>query len=1115
MEEKSYIYAVFAALLFCTSSLSAAIAANSIQQKEAREILDETGVKGGLIVHIGCEDGKLTAALCTNDGYLVHGLEEDVQDVDKAREYIQSLGMYGKVSADSFDGERLPYIDNLVNLVVVGNLGDVSMDEVRRVLAPRGVAYIQREGKWTKFAKPWPEQMDEWTHYLHDPQGTMVGRDEIVALPRRLQWVAGPKWLRNHDFMSSLSGLVSSGGRIFYIIDEGLRNHIYLPARWAVVARDAFNGKILWKRRIDKWFPHTWPFKSGPGDLPRRIVAVGDKVYVTLGLTEPLSVLDAATGETIRTYNQTKGTEEIVLADGVLYLVVDTDKEGMLYKHETDNRGKERDRANREFGWSMESPDRVIMAIPAAELSADTGKVLWRHQNNIAPLTLAVQGQKVFFYDGQHIVALNRKSGKEEWVSETVAIALTPATGYAPRLIAGKDVIVLSTKGRAKGSLRKGGRLVGVSSASGKILWRAEQLNSGHFSPEDVFLIDGVVWTAQTGKAQQKGTHFLGVDVRTGKTKHYFVAEQIQASFMHQRCYPGRATERYIMTSGTGTEFLELGTEHCDLNHWLRGSCIYGIMPCNGLIYRPPETCACYYQSKLAHFCALAPEYSGRSVPSEVDVKDRLIHGPAYREIANRKFMPKVSKIYAIGIENADSWPTYRHDTERSGMTKTTVSADLQEMWRTNIGGRLSTITAADGKIFISAKDQHTIHAITADTGEKIWSYTTGGRVDSPPTIHNGLVIFGCADGWVYCLRGSDGELAWRYRAAPAPDKLVSYQQVESVWPLHGSVLVYDDVVYCLAGRNMFVDGGMRLVRLDPVTGRLLSETVMDDKDPSTGKNLQTLMARKAVPVTNSDILSCDGKYIYMKSQKFDLAGRRVDIEIADGKQADQVGDGRHLFCPTGFLDDYWFHRSYWIYGKNAGEGHGEYIVPRSRTQVGRLMVFDEESVYSFFAQNVGNNINPRTYYSLYAAQKDLVEPEKTDQRKTNRRGRKNEPAKEPQAKIQRLWEFARPELLANAMVLAGNNLFIAGPPDVADEEKTREYVFGADDRINRQMRRQEQAWLGEQGALLWAVSADTGEKLSRHKIPAIPVWDGMIAANGRLYLALDDGSVLCMGAER
>jgi len=99
-------------------------------------------------------------------------------------------------------------------------------------------------------------------------------------------------------------------------------------------------------------------------------------------------------------------------------------------------------------------------------------------------------------------------------------------------------------------------------------------------------------------------------------------------------------------------------------------------------------------------------------------------------------------------------------------------------------------------------------------------------------------------------------------------------------------------------------------------------------------------------------------------------------------------------------------------------------------------------------------------------------------------------------------------------MVLTGRNLFLAGSPDVADEEKTYGFVYGADDEINRQMRRQEQAWLGEQGAALWAVSADTGEKLAEYTLDAISVWDGMIASNGRLYASLKDGSVVCMGGK-
>ncbi len=1077
------------ALAVCITTLSSVSA-----QDDARSILDQTNVAGGLAVQLGCEDVSLSTSLGADERFIVHCLDTDAENVQRARINIKGQGLYGLVSADHFDGRRLPYIDNLVNLLVCEDLGDLPMDEVLRVLCPGGVAFVKTDSQWSKIVKPWPDEIDEWPHYLHDAQGTMVSSDQIVGLPRRLQWIGGPKWMRNHDFMASLSGMVSAGGRVFYIVDEGLRNHIYMPARWTVVARDAFNGKILWKRRIDSWFPHTIPFKSGPGELPRRIVAEADRVYVTLSINGPLSVLDAATGKTVQTYEQTKAAEEIVSSDGVLYLLVDPDKGPFPYRHASDNRGQERDRVNREFGWSKESPDRVVMAV-----SADSGETVWRHKGNVATLTLALDETRVFFYNGESIVALDRRDGRRLWESEPAGNSTTSATGYAPRLMVGDDVVILSTKGRIKG-----GRLVGVSAEDGKVLWRSDQLGSGHFSPEDLYLINGVVWTAQTGKSQTAGTHFQAIDAKTGETEHDFVAENLEVFFMHQRCYPGRATERYIMTSGTGTEFLELGTKHCELHHWLRGACIYGLMPANGLLYKTPDSCACYYQSKLHHLCALAPPKKESRTPGAASPK-RLWKGPAYEAIAGSNLQTKASKLQPRG-----DWPTYRSDNARSGATDNAVATDVQTRWKANIGGKLSAMTAGAGKIFVAAVDQHTIHALDADSGAAVWTYTSGGRIDSPPTVVGELVLFGCADGWVYCLTSSDGDLVWRYHAAPADDKLVSYGQIESVWPLSGSVLVRDGVAYCLAGRSLFVDGGLRLIRLNCVTGDLLSETVMDDKDPQSGENVQTLMAGKAVPVANADLLSCDENRIYMAAQQFDLAGNRLDLEIVRGKEREQAGEGRHLFCPTGFLDDAWFHRSYWIYGRNAGEGHGEYPVPRSHTPCGRIMVFDDTNVYGLMSENLGNNINPRQSYTLYAAKKEApITQQPASDADATRRGARRKAAKRS---VPYLWQMKQSGILANAMVLADRNLFMAGPPDVANEENTFGFVYSGDDEIHRQMQAQEDAWLGKQGGVLTVVSAGTGEKLSEKGITAIPVWDGMIAAGGRLYMSLQDGTVVCLG---
>jgi SAM-dependent methyltransferase len=300
---------------------------SSSQQRQAQNILDQSGVKGGLIVHIGCGDGRLTAALRANESYLVQGLDTELQNLEKAREYIHSFNLYGKVSIDWLKGRRLPYINNLVNLVVSENPGDAAESEVMRILCPNGVAYIKRGGRWIKKIKPRSEELDDWTHYLHDASNNAVSHDTVVAPPSRMQWIGSPRYARHHDRMSSVSAAVTAGGRVFYIFDEAPRASILVPPEWSLIARDAFNGTILWKRPIASWHTHLWPLKSGPAQLPRRLVASGERVYATLSIDAPLTALDAATGKTIRTYGGTAGTEEVILSEGVLFLLVNELKE--------------------------------------------------------------------------------------------------------------------------------------------------------------------------------------------------------------------------------------------------------------------------------------------------------------------------------------------------------------------------------------------------------------------------------------------------------------------------------------------------------------------------------------------------------------------------------------------------------------------------------------------------------------------------------------------------------------------------------------------------------------------------------------------------------------------
>lgn len=131
-----------ATTLVCTLGLlfHASIAWAASADDQASQILKDTRVQGGLIVHVGCGAGRLTAALRAEESCLVHGLGTSVENVTRARQHIQGLRKYGPVSVGQFDGQHLPYIDNLVNLIVVSDLGTLPRPELMRVLCPGGVS---------------------------------------------------------------------------------------------------------------------------------------------------------------------------------------------------------------------------------------------------------------------------------------------------------------------------------------------------------------------------------------------------------------------------------------------------------------------------------------------------------------------------------------------------------------------------------------------------------------------------------------------------------------------------------------------------------------------------------------------------------------------------------------------------------------------------------------------------------------------------------------------------------------------------------------------------------------------------------------------------------------
>ena len=1090
----------------------------ALRAEDAEQILEATGLTGGLVVHLGCGDGRLTAALCADERYLVHGIDTDPEQVETARKHITSLDLYGRVSADLFDGTHLPYVDNLVNLVVVsGDEGRVSKEELMRVLAPGGVALVaevrgQRSEvsrgaevnvdgrKWAKLVRRWPKEIDEWTHFLHDASGNAVAKDDRVGSPRRIQWMAGPKRCRDHDALASMSAMTSSAGRLFYIFDEGHTSLVHRPPKWRLVARDAFNGVLLWKREIPTWVTHLWYFRTGPAQLPRRLVSVGDRVYVTLGFDAPVVALDAATGKTQCTFDGSEKTEEIIHHRNTVLTVIG-DPEAM------------NDEAPQVYGyWELSVERKPTFGKAVAAYRADTGKLLWRKTGenlaSLAPLSLSALGDRVFFLDNEHLHCVRLDDGGEVWKAPFPTEGLF-LRNYAPTVVAYDDVVMCMTWDR----------LHAFSIADGKKLW--EQKGAiGFASPGDLFAIKGLAWviphTAAIWKGNRldkdgkiktgiaiprdrfignKAAEIWGVDIHTGEVRKSLPRTKLLPGGHHARCYRNKATERYLICGRRGLEYLDLvGDNHVN-NWWVRGLCQYGVMPANGYTYVPPDPCQCFSRIKINGFYALSSGNSLDTLPPSTHAA--IERGPAYAQaepaarhsrqsaITNRKSLAWQPPIYP---PQPEEWPTFRGNITRSGSTQSRVPASLAKLWQVRIGGSLTPAVAADEKLFVCSKDAHTVHCLDAKTGKHRWQFAAGGRVDSPPTICGGLCVFGCRGGAVYCLRASDGVLAWRFRAAPVDRRVVADSRLESVWPIHGSVLVQDGVVYFAAGRSSFLDGGIRLFGLELHSGRKLHE-MTHSTSPGT-------LGGKRPPPGGAlpDVLVSDGSAIGMRSLQFNR-------ELKPGARS-QFGT---LFASTGLLEDTWAHRQPW----RLGRARGSRVLSKSK-----LIVFDGDRAYGV--------MNPYTWlkgtralwpeahdghlhqkYSRYqpdqfpigtriAAATNGAPPGTS---RNQRRGKGKKPT--PKRAIE-VWAVQQP-LQPRAMVLTGDMLFLAGWRDaVAIRPKTGRAL----DPQNPDPR----------PAVLQALSTANGKTLAEHQLDCEPVFDGLIAAYGKLFLSMRDGSLSCYG---
>ncbi|HUT12950.1 MAG TPA: PQQ-binding-like beta-propeller repeat protein [Thermoguttaceae bacterium] len=804
--------------------------------------------------------------------------------------------------------------------------------------------------------------------------------------------------------------------------------------------------------------------------MQRRLVAIGDTVYCTPGLTAPLTALDGATGKTLMQYEGTEGTQEFAFHEGRLYVVIgdrmhfDSYRSpGVASKEKRRGTGnvneeKETDKAPAAansgnafqgdgFPLSLynpqtrnaENPTCVIVA-----LEAETGKEIWRSREitYYTGCSLALKGDRLVYQSTQGVFCLDARTGKQNWAVDK---NIPYGRGNSPNSLVLSDEAVYSEEGSS---------VYAYSLADGSDYWgKAIAARKGYEASTDLLIAADALWMCGAcnnpqGIVTQKPTAY---DLKTGDEIRT-IDQQLSKPMGHDRCFRNFITERFFINSKTGgPDCMDFETDTEYPAPFARATCSMGHLPCNGLIYCGPYACQCHLPVALHNFNAYYTDEESLPTKGQVvkiERSVRLEKGPAYGQSSGSADTP---------------WPTFRQDARRYAGTTTQVPADgLKPLWKTNFKTKVSAPVIAEGKLFIAETDAHVLRALDADSGKTLWEYVAGGRIDSPPTYHRGLLLFGSRDGWVHCVRASDGALSWRFR--DLPDKMIcAFDQLESAWPVHGSVLITNDTAYFCAGRSSYLDGGLFIYGLDPATGKIRYQRQFygpyaDDGFPAfveEGDRSET----EVILGTTADVMTSEGDTLYIRQQAFNL-------DLTDAVA------GKHLLASAGMLESKRNHREYKLVQEDFNH-RKMWTTEKTEYPTGDIIVSDGINYYSVFGVpvNRGESFNPRNGYLLMAKTK-LADGWSSK------------------------WKTNIP-LTGKAMALAGDVVFVAGAP----------LVFNLGDVAA--------TYEGRLGGVLWAASAVDGSKLAEYTLDVLPAWDGIAAAYGRLFIVNQDGSIECWGAGR
>lgn len=1060
--------AIVALIMVCGAAV-AEEASNAEPAQFGDRLARAVQVERGLYSVLGCDDRRLVMELAGQGRLLVHAIDSNQTVVDALRQQLDHAGHYGsRAVVERGEFKKLPYADNLVDIVVVPNLTEqkytrLSVTEILRVLRPKGIALFglaareaggsptERDlalwlrgsglddfelqaglpGVWARVVKPEPAGVDDWSHWQHGPDNNPASNDQVIKAPYLTQWTGTPYYIA----MPAIT--TAAGGRTFCAMGHIAHHEREEPWLNTLMARNGYNGIELWRRRLPAgYLVHRSAF-----------VATDDVFYMIDEDGNGCQMLDPQTGKElgeIKIDELTGQWKWISIEDGILYI---------LSGEMQDSREMFRARnQNSHWSWNDLSRGYYRRQIPwgfghtIAAYDLEKKELLWKHNEEgmVDSRAMSMAEGKIFFYGPySHVGCIYAKTGKVAWTNPSprlremvqeqgTNLSSTPGFRTEPFCLYTPEVLVFAPQTNEY--------VCGVSTEDGKLLWHRKKTTS---NPNPLYA-DGELLI---GVGNDGNT--LVVDLKTGKTVR-------DLQFKKRSCTRLTSTPDSFFCRGwrEGTTRFDRNTKKVSFNGAMRPSCNDGVVPANGMLYIGPWLCDC----NLALMGAMGLCSAG----------DFQFEYPVVESERLEVFAGSLSEAARFKVAS-DEWSAHRGNNDHSGSIDVKVPAKKTiERWTFTPDRPMTAAppVAAGGLVFHGGIDGK-LRAIDAETGEIAWTYLTAGPIRASATVWNGRVYIGSGDGFVYCLEAATGKPLWRFRASPVERRIMVYDHLCSAWPVNTGVLVADGVAYFGAG--LIDTDGTYVYALDAVTGKCKwQNNSVGHMNPEIRKGVS---AHGRLTIADGKLYMAGGNVV--SPAVFDLAtGECISKQDVKGPPAANRGEeiavindefvllgGRLMFSAFENV----VNPGYFDVINLAEPKHAPSLIS------GKIPPVWDDDIMVYVN---GRNSRIRAC--------DLTEIEKV-------LGKRNS-----EGEMEKRWVADIPEIQDTVSLAMGSNAIVAVC------------------QLKPQGEEKNPGW-----GVIW-ISRKTGEMLWEHRLESRPLSGGLlIDGDGQMIVTLEDGKLVCIGREK